>query len=59
MFADNQAPKYKKMNFGPALFWTLEVESGKADAILGNKLGYHKANFLLLFCEFHDRCGST
>ncbi|MFT4547446.1 MAG: hypothetical protein ACI8XO_004006 [Verrucomicrobiales bacterium] len=25
MFADNQDPKYKQMNFGPALFWTLQV----------------------------------
>ncbi|MGI9239623.1 MAG: DUF6797 domain-containing protein, partial [Verrucomicrobiales bacterium] len=28
MFSDNEAPKYKKMNFGPVLFWTLEAEKG-------------------------------
>jgi len=25
MFTDNKDPKYKQMNFGPALFWTLQV----------------------------------
>lgn len=28
LFADNQAPKYKKMNFGPAMFWTFEAGPG-------------------------------
>ncbi len=28
MFGDNDAPKYKKMNFGPVLFWTLEAGEG-------------------------------
>ncbi|YCM46347.1 DUF6797 domain-containing protein [Verrucomicrobiaceae bacterium 227] len=28
MFADNDVPKYQKMDFGPTLFWTLQVEEG-------------------------------
>jgi len=28
MFADNDVPKYQKMNFGPTLFWTLQVGEG-------------------------------
>lgn len=28
MFADNDVPKYQKMDFGPVLFWTLQVEEG-------------------------------
>ena len=28
LFADNKAPKYKKMDFGPVLFWTLEAAPG-------------------------------
>ena len=28
LFADGEAPKYQKMDFGPALFWTLEAEPG-------------------------------
>ncbi|MEJ6578958.1 MAG: c-type cytochrome [Akkermansiaceae bacterium] len=28
MFADNDVPKYQKMDFGPTLFWTLQVAEG-------------------------------
>lgn len=28
MFADNDVPKYQKMDFGPTLFWTLQVGEG-------------------------------
>jgi mono/diheme cytochrome c family protein len=28
MFADNEVPKHRKMDFGPALFWTLQAEPG-------------------------------
>lgn len=28
MFADNEVPKHQKMDFGPALFWTLQAEPG-------------------------------
>lgn len=28
MFAENEVPKHQKMDFGPALFWTLQAEPG-------------------------------
>jgi mono/diheme cytochrome c family protein len=28
MFGDDEQPKWKKMDFGPVLFWTLEAEEG-------------------------------
>lgn len=28
MFGENQVPKHRKMDFGPALFWTLQAEPG-------------------------------
>ena len=28
MFGENQVPKQKKMDFGPALFWTMQAEPG-------------------------------